>query len=227
MSGTKAASLAGVKRKREATKEGRSKNKTKARRQSPSPEAEDPQATILHLEAQIVESRRHYNNIATLLQLAKQHDTQNETAVLAAVTLCRVFSRLIAAGDMTKSKGLPEPEVVIVQWLKERYREYLSLLLEQFLRSEDLSIQSVGLTLVMRLVKEESKGEKQYNWKHGPLSRLVEILLHLPEQGGVLEEFSEKYFKPFDDIRFYTFQAVTYVLRQCVGFVANAPAVIY
>jgi U3 small nucleolar RNA-associated protein 19 len=222
MSGTKAASLAGVKRKREAGKEGRSKSRTKSRRQSHSEEAEDPQATILQLEAQIVESRRHYNNIASLLQLVKQHDTQNETAVLAAVALCRVFSRLIAARDMVKSKGMPESEVVIVQWLKERYREYQDFLLEQYLRSENAPTQSVGLTLVMRLVKEESKGQKEYNWKHGPLSKLVEILLHLPEQGGVLEEYAEKYFKPFDDIRFYTFQAVTYVLRHWEWTMANA-----
>jgi U3 small nucleolar RNA-associated protein 19 len=212
MAGVKAVNMSGVKRKRDASKTERSQGKTsksKSRRQSSSAEAEDPHATILELEAQIVESRRHYNNIATLLQLAKQHESQNETAVLAAVTLCRVFSRLLSGGDMVKSKGMPESEVVIVQWLKERNREYLSVLLEQYLRSENSSTQSVGLTLLMRLVKEESKGQKEYNWKHGPLSRLVEILLHLPEEGGVVDEFAEKYFKPFDDIRLYTFQTIT------------------
>lgn len=103
---------------------------------------------------------------------------------------------------------MPESEVVIVQWLKERYREYQGLLLEQYLRSGNPATQSVGLTLLMRLVKEESKEQKDYNWKHGPLTRLVEVLLHLPEQGGALEEYAEKFFQPFDDIRFYTFQVL-------------------
>jgi U3 small nucleolar RNA-associated protein 19 len=222
MAGVKATNMAGTKRKREVGKEEGTKSKTKTRRRSASSEAEDPQATILALEAQIVESRRHYNNIATLFQLARQHDTQNESAVLASVTLCRVFSRLLSAGDMVKSKGMPESEVVIVQWLKERFREYQNLLLEQYLRSENASTQSVGLTLLMRLVKQESKGQKEYNWKHGPLSRLVETLLHLPEQGGVLDEYAEKYFKPFDDIRFYTFQSITYVNRGLLKGSANS-----
>jgi U3 small nucleolar RNA-associated protein 19 len=65
----------------------------------------------------------------------------------------------------------------------------------------------------MRLVKEESKGQKEYNWKHGPLSRIVETILFLPEEEGLTEEFAEKYFKPFDDIRFYTFQIITNVLE--------------
>ncbi|KAF2750664.1 nucleolar complex protein 4 [Sporormia fimetaria CBS 119925] len=207
----KAATIAGVKRKREVTADGKTKSRSKSRTKS-SDDAADPQETILHLEAQIVESRRHYNNIATLLQLARQHDTHNEKAVLASVSLCRVFSRLLAAGDMVKSKGMPEAEVVIVQWLKERYREYLDLLLDQYLRSEAPATQSVALTLLMRLVKEESKGQKEYNWKHGHLSRLVEILLHLPGEGGVTDEFAEKYFKPYDDIRFYTFQCIADVL---------------
>ncbi|KAF2271958.1 CBF-domain-containing protein [Westerdykella ornata] len=212
MAGVKAATQAGVKRKRESGKEERSKSKVKARRQSSSDEVDDPQATILQLEAQIVESRRHYNNIVTLIQLARKHETENDSAVLAAVALCRVFSRLLSAGDMVKSKGMPESEVVIVQWLKERYREYQEMLLGDYLRSDNPPTQSVGLTLLMRLVKEESKGQREYNWKHGHLPRLVEMLLHLPEQGGVLDEFAEKYFRPFDDVRFYTFQTVTNVL---------------
>lgn len=205
--------MAGVKRKRVPGKEERPSTKTKTRRRSPSTEQEDPQVAILQLEAQINESRRHLNNIATLLQLAKQQDTQNEKATLAAVSLCRVFTRLLAGGDMVKSKGMPESEIVIVQWLKERYREYLTILLDQYLRSQSAPAQSVGLTLLMRLVKEESKAQKDYNWKHGPLSRIVEAILFLPEESHIVEEFGEKYFKPYDDIRFHTFQTIANILE--------------
>jgi U3 small nucleolar RNA-associated protein 19 len=205
----KAENMSGIKRKRSSLREEKVSGKKKALKKAPSPDAKDPQATILQLEAQILESRRHYNNLATLLQLAKEHETENETAILAAVALCRVFSRLLSGGDMVKSKGMPESEVVIVQWLKERYREYQSILIEHYMRRGSPPTQSVGLTLIMRLVKEESKGQKEYNWKHGPLSRIVETILFLPEEEGLTEEFAEKYFKPFDDIRFYTFQIIT------------------
>ncbi|KAF2132877.1 CBF-domain-containing protein [Dothidotthia symphoricarpi CBS 119687] len=212
MPGTKSASLAGAKRKRDPSKPERREHKSKSRRKSPSDHGDDAQSDILHLEAQILESRRHYNNIATLLQLAKQPDAENEAPILAVVALCRVFSRLLATGDMVKSKGMGEAEAVIVSWLKERYKDLLDVLLDDFLRSDQPAKQSVALALVMRLVKEESKAQKDYNIKNGPLSRLVEVLLLLPQDDLNRDEFAEKYFKQFDDVRYHTFQTIKNVL---------------
>jgi U3 small nucleolar RNA-associated protein 19 len=200
------AALAGIKRKRESSKVERRPSKSKPRPTS-SKEGYDPQTEITRLESQIVESRKHYNNIATLLQLAKDFAHEYETSILAAVALCRVFTRLLSSGDMVKSKGMAESEGLIVSWLKERYREYVSALLGQFIRSEHAPKQSVGLTLLIRLVKEESK-QRDYNWKKSPLSKTVETLLLLPDGDATREEFAEKYFNIFDDIRFYTFQII-------------------
>jgi U3 small nucleolar RNA-associated protein 19 len=217
MSGSKVPGLTGVKRKRESNKVERPRIKSRTRRKSPSAEETDPQAEIQHLEAQVLESRRHYNNIATLLQKSKNQDPEDEASILAAVALCRVFARLLSTNDMVKSKGMAASEVVIVQWLKERYREYQDILLDHYLRGEHASTQSVALTLLMRLVKEESKTEQEYNWKHGPFSRIVEAILMLPEDNSTKEEFVEKYFKQFDDIRFHTFKAVKNFLSTDLG----------
>ncbi|KAH8732711.1 CBF/Mak21 family-domain-containing protein [Phaeosphaeriaceae sp. PMI808] len=206
MPGKTTASHAGVKRKRDPAKSERRESKSKTRRKSPSEdEGEDLQAEILQLEAQILESRKHYNNIATLIQRARHSDVENEAPILAAVALCRIFSRLLATGDMTKSKGMAEAEAVIALWLRERYSEFLGILLDDFLQSEDPARQSVALTLLMRLVKEESKAQKDYNIKNGPFPRLVQTLLQLPAEDTNREEFAEKYFKQFDDIRYHTF----------------------
>lgn len=212
MPGTKAAAvtaMSGAKRKRDASKSDRGESKSKSRRKSSSSDdGEDIQSEIVQLEAQILESRRHYNNIATLLQRAKQSDAENEGPILAAVALCRVFSRLLVTGDMVKSKGMSEAEGVIVSWLKERYRELCQVLLDDFLRSEHPPKQSVALTLLMRLAKEEAKSQKDYKLKHGILPRLVEVLLRLPLDDLNREEFAEKYLKQFDDIRYQTFQTI-------------------
>lgn len=200
----------GTKRKRDPSKAERRESKTKSRRKSPSEDGEDIQTTIVQLEAQILESRRHYNNIATLIQLAKQPSAENEGSILAAVALCRIFSRLLVGGDMLKSKGMGEKEVVVVGWLKERYRELLDLLLADFLQSEEPAKQSVALTLLMRLVKEESQAQKDFTVKNSPFPRLVEILLSLPADDLNREEFAEKFFKQYDDIRYQTFQIIRY-----------------
>jgi U3 small nucleolar RNA-associated protein 19 len=212
MPGTSTASHAGVKRKRDPNKPVRRESKTKARRTSPSEEGDDPQAEILQLEAQIVESRKHYNNIATLLKTARQPDAENEAPILAVVALCRVFSRLLATGDMVKSKGMGEAEAVIAAWLKERYKEFTDVLMTDFLQSEHPLKQSVALTLLMRLVQEESKAQKDYSVKSGPLLKLVETLLFLPADDPNRDEFAEKYFKQYDDIRYYTFQTIKSIM---------------
>jgi U3 small nucleolar RNA-associated protein 19 len=208
MAGTKSAGLAGVKRKRDPSKPERRESKAKSRRKSPSEDGEDTQSEILQLEAQILESRRHYNNIATLLQHANRPGAEIEGPILAAVALVRVFSRLLVTGDMVKSKGMGEAEAMIVAWLKARYQELLNVLLDNFLRSEHPPKQSVALTLVMRMVKEEATAQKGYQLKSSPLSRLLQVLLSLPEDDLNREEFAEKYFKLFDDIRYQTFKTI-------------------
>jgi U3 small nucleolar RNA-associated protein 19 len=208
MPGKTAASHAGVKRKRDPSRPERRESKSKSRRKSLSEDGDDPQAEILQLEAQILESRKHYNNIATLLKLARQPDAENEAPILAVVALCRIFSRLLATGDMAKSKGMGEAEAVIASWLKERYKEFQDVLFKDFLQSGLPPKQSVALTLLMRLVQEESKHDKNYNVKNGPLLKLVETLLFLPADDPNREEFAEKYFKQFDDIRYHTFQTI-------------------
>jgi len=212
MSGKTTNSHAGVKRKRDPSKPERREPKTKSRRKSPSEDGDDVQAEILQLETQILESRKHYNNIATLLQLARPSEADNEAPILAVVALCRVFSRLLATGDMVKSKGMPETEAVIVSWLKGRYQEYKDALLNGFLRSEAPPKQSVALTLLMRLVKVEATAQKDNNVKNGPLPRLIEALLQLPLDDPNRDEFAEKYFKIFDDVRFHAFQTIKSIL---------------
>jgi U3 small nucleolar RNA-associated protein 19 len=211
MPGKTTASHAGVKRKRDSSKPERRESKSKSRRKSPSEHGDDPQAEILQLEAQILESRKHYNNIATLLQLARQSEAENEAHILAVVALCRIFSRLLATGDMVKSKGMGEAEALVASWLKERYKEYLDVLFNDFLQSDHPPKQSVALTLLMRLVKEESQ-RKDYTVKTGPLLRLIETLLLLPADDPNRDEFAEKYFKQFDDIRYHTFQTINNVM---------------
>ncbi|KAJ4307940.1 Maturation and nuclear export of 40S ribosomal subunits interacting protein [Neodidymelliopsis sp. IMI 364377] len=218
MPGTKTAPPAGVKRKRDPAKAERRESKSKKRQKSPAShddhhaDVDDPQTEILHLEAQILESRRHYNNIATLLQRCNASHPAADAPILAAVALCRVFSRLLAAGDMVKSKGMGDAEALVVSWLKERYREFVDTLLLSFLRSDNPAKQSVALTLLMRLVKEESKATKDYNLTKGPLSRLVEALLFLPHGDANRDEFAEKYFKHFDDVRFHAFKTIKNLL---------------
>ncbi|KAL2352329.1 CBF/Mak21 family-domain-containing protein [Cryomyces antarcticus] len=177
---------------------------------------EDPQAQILLLETEILESRKHYNNIVTLISTAKQCDAQDGRNTLACVALCRVFCRLMAAGNMVNSKGMPENEAVIVRWLRERYSEYVETLLA-LLRSKDTTEQSTALTLIMRLVKQEAVGHQAGNghmWRTGLFASLVRTILDCSEASSLREEFVEKFVEEYDDIRYHAFEITAAVLGE-------------
>lgn len=104
---------------------------------------DDEQGRIQQLEDQIAESRKYYNNIVTLLSMV---NAESETPHIAvAVSLCRVFCRLIAGGQLNKPEGASEQDQILVAWLKERYQDYQKALVT-ILRNGDAS-QQVGFPL--------------------------------------------------------------------------------
>lgn len=84
----------------------------------------DTLSTIQKLETEIAESRKHYNNIATLISMLNVGESAKNPELAAAVSLCRVFSRLMAAGNFAESSRAAENEKIVTAWLKERCLEY-------------------------------------------------------------------------------------------------------
>jgi U3 small nucleolar RNA-associated protein 19 len=172
---------------------------------------EDVQAQILLLETEIFESKKNYNNILALIKLLRDDEEDAGSSVVAAISLCRVFTRLMVSGEMLKRQGTTEKEVVVVKWLKERYSEYKTAIL--VLLGEE-GISSTALTLCMRLLKTEGQhlyNSKEYTFPTKFLTEIVRVLLKPGSEGSVRKEFSEKHVEENDDIRFYTLEAVELV----------------
>lgn len=169
---------------------------------------DDPQAKILLLETAILESKRHYNNITTLLHIARRQDENEHEALLATVALCRIFIRLLAAGSLLRKDNSAEKDVILVHWLRDRLVEYNEVLLS-FLTSDDHAL--TALTLSMRLLKAHG----QYPYREGdrhsfPKVFLRDIVAALCRPGAeqVRREFVQKFVDEYDDIRLYTFRAI-------------------
>ncbi|PMD26585.1 nucleolar complex protein-like protein [Hyaloscypha hepaticicola] len=173
---------------------------------------EDAQAQILLLETEIFESKKNYNNITALIKLLRDDDEDADNSIVAAISLCRVFTRLMVSGEMTKREGTTEKEAVVVKWLRERYSEYKTTILT-LLGEEGIS--STALTLCMRLLKTEGqhlRNSKEYNFPTGLLTDIVRVLLKPRSDGSTRKEFSEKYVEENDDVRFYTLEAIEKIL---------------
>ncbi|EHA21472.1 hypothetical protein CBS63078_4072 [Aspergillus niger] len=170
-------------------------------------ETESPNAIadIQQLEDQISESRKYYNNIATLISMLNV-DGSSKPNMTVAVALCRVFSRLIAGGNLTETSRAAENEKIIVAWLKERCREYQKLLLS-IIRESDSSSQISALTLCLCLINERAThlpGDNTQEWTSGLFKGIFEAVVEAKNGQAVLSEFIEKT-KEFEDVRYYTF----------------------
>jgi len=212
MPGIVASDAAGKKRKRSGNEVVAKSSKTSKKSQ----DGEDAQSQILSLETQILESKKNYSNIATLLELCDNGDKNSGSDVAAAVALCRVYCRLMAGEKMIKSKGMKESDLEAVDWLKAQYKLYIRMLCD-ILGGEDEALQSTALTLLMCLVKEETSQDgrrAEQAWKTGTFFHVVRTLVASSETEAAREEFVEKYLEEHDDVRFYTYLAVAQVLSK-------------
>ncbi|KAF5864209.1 hypothetical protein ETB97_008206 [Aspergillus alliaceus] len=166
----------------------------------------DMMAEVSQMEEQIAESRKHYNNIAKLISMLDVDENAANPNLAVAVSLCRVFSRLIAGGDLTETNRAAENEKIIAAWLKERCREYQKAL-SVILREGDTSAKLTALTLCMRLVNERAThipGEDTQVWLSGLFKNVVEAVVETSDT-ALRSEFIEKFANAYEDVRFYTF----------------------
>ncbi|KAJ6129575.1 hypothetical protein N7512_002355 [Penicillium capsulatum] len=170
----------------------------------------DTLSTIQELENQIAESRKHYNNIATLISMLNVEESAEKPELAVAVSLCRVFSRLIAAGNFTESSRAAENEKIVAAWLKERCLEYQRGLFA-IMRKADTASQVTALTLSMRLVKERIThipGADHNVWAT-LFKDIFEAIVEADEGQDLRSEFVTKFVKEYEDVRFHTFGQIS------------------
>ncbi|KAK7969041.1 nucleolar complex protein [Apiospora saccharicola] len=196
-----------LKRKRSKSAD---KPKKRAKSESGSDEDDNAQAEILLLESAILESKKNYNNITRLLDLAR-NKKDGESSVIAMVALTRVFLRLLAQGSMTKKADQSEKETIVIQWLKDRLVDYETVLVEALAEEETAT---TALTLAMRVLKGEGQcrdNKEEYSFPEPFLKDIVHAIIYDGSE-ELREEFCEKYLGEYCDVRYYAFKAMSDVL---------------
>ncbi|CCU81337.1 CBF/Mak21 family protein [Blumeria hordei DH14] len=199
-----------IKRKRPSADQRLSK---RVRSDSSEIQTENEQDRILLLEKDILASKKNYNSIATLIQIFGSTERDLDSALLAGVSLCRIFTRLLVTGSMSKQQKASEKAIVVVKWLKDQYLKYKKIL-TQLLSDDDLS--STALSICMKLLKIEgqnSSSSTDYEFPTPSLHAILRVLVNTGEFNYGRNEFAKKYVDVYDDIRFYTFEAIEKILK--------------
>ena len=202
----------GAKKRKNVKEGGKSSSKRRAVEDAGGDDgADEMMSRIAELEIQVSESRKYYNNIATLLAMLGVEENVKKPNLAVAVSLCRVFSRLLAGGSMTEASRAAENEKIIGAWLKERCQEYQRALVTM-MREGNASAQVTALTLSMRLVSERAThipGAETQVWTSGPFKSVFEAVVEADDGQALQSEFTEKFVTTCDDVRYFTFAQIS------------------
>lgn len=159
---------------------------------------------VLRLEAELSNGQSSLNNITHLLDLAKSDDV--ETLEQGLLSLYKVFKKLITLEKLKK----PEVEEIptIVKWLRERYSEYTSLLLET-VSHRKASLQLSAITLYLRILRDDPLNPNPGFFPVESYGRLINALLRIENlQDSTKVNLREDYLEKFEDLRFYFYKFV-------------------
>ncbi|KAF2226512.1 CBF/Mak21 family-domain-containing protein [Elsinoe ampelina] len=194
--------------------DGHTSKRRVAQRRDESGSEDDIQEQILQLESDILETGEVQDGVTKLLKTFKSKQQDLEARLGSGVALCRIFYRFIAAERLVKVKGLSLEEKDEVDWLREHLEVFVRGLCK-LLSQDDPQAQSTALTLLMRIVKAEvsqSETRSSQAWKNGAFHSLVRTLVFQTDLEGPRAEFVETFVEEHDDVRFYTYLAVTRAL---------------
>jgi U3 small nucleolar RNA-associated protein 19 len=203
----KAASTERLKRKRSSSTHEKPTERRQRASSTSSNDSEDASAKILSMEEGILESRKNYNDITILLSTANNFKNGGQESMLSTVVLCRIFIRLLTQGSLIAKKTLSEKDLVVVGWLKERFAEFKKILVN-IIQDEELA--TPALTLCMKTLKAEGEflyDKDEYTFPRAFLREIVSSLFE-SENEDVIKAYVEEYVEQYDDIRYFTFNAV-------------------
>ncbi|KAG0198449.1 hypothetical protein BGX28_008075 [Mortierella sp. GBA30] len=173
------------------------------------------------LERQVAESKTYLNNIVTLLQFC---DNDSPKIIHAAIhALSRVFSPMLSRGELQKPKKVSaeDKKATVTLWLRDNYVKFLNRTCE-VLNLPEAGLQIPALKILLDLVKLESTYLSNLSGGHHFANdlyyRIVDALLNCTNMSQpLLDEFTQKYFGFYDDLRFYFLKNAAVIINTALG----------
>jgi U3 small nucleolar RNA-associated protein 19 len=198
------------------TAEGAKRPSKKRRPAVPAPSDKQQPAVeeehIRALETAISESKKNYNNIVALFDIARSESGTPESRALATVALVRVFVRLLTTGNLVLRPNLSDKERTVVCWLRDWHAQLRKLLVGRISESNGAGgadDAAVVVTLAMRLLKAEQHlhDKAEYFFPRQFLADLLEAVLGSGD-GVAMDTFVGDFVKKFVDVRFFAAKAM-------------------
>ncbi|OBZ89436.1 hypothetical protein A0J61_02522 [Choanephora cucurbitarum] len=162
--------------------------------------------------------KSNLNNIVEIFKYAKNPNPQ--TAHAAIHSLGRVFTALLASGDLRKPKHVDEnsAKFKVFTWLREQYLDYLKYV-RSLLSSDEPGLQLPALNILLANIKSESESVMNNNGSYhfanavyGPIVKAIITSTNFNEH--IRKELVEKYLNVYDDLRHYFLKDAAEIMDQ-------------
>ncbi|KAF9928816.1 hypothetical protein FBU30_002087 [Linnemannia zychae] len=165
------------------------------------------------LERQVAESKTHLNNI-----------NDSPKIVHAAMhALFRVFSPMLTKGELQRPKKATaeDKKATVTLWLRDNYVKYLNRMCT-ILDLPEPGLQVPALKILLDIVKLESANlailSGSHHFANDLYLNVVEALLNCKNMSApLLDEFTQKYFGFYDDLRFYFLKNAAQIINTALG----------
>lgn len=158
---------------------------------------------IANLEQEIHASQRHWNNIAILIDLARQEQASKRAVLPATTALCHVFSRFFMEGRLGNTKGPSarnRDQYELKRWLQDRLEDYLRVLWK-LMKENTEDYQSLGMALTMELASRQLQNDSpDGSGSRTVFGQLVRLVLRHRSQERLCDQFVDVYVQQFDDV---------------------------
>jgi len=199
----------GIKKKR---KRDDDQPQTEVHKRRAVPTGQGSSHDIEQLEKRIVENpSKNRKDVETLIRTIDLSDSGSKINLKAAIALCKVFSRLVASGTLTKNGHDNEQSHELSGWYVQQYGIYRMALMK-LLRSVSASQRLPVVHLCWRVLEQDAELLHHLVWDSDSMFRpLLAAVIEMPDGADIRETYVGEYMNACHDCCYHSLAYLSYV----------------
>lgn len=176
------------------------------------PNTESASSEIELLERRITEDpSKNCHDLDTMIQMFDLAKPNARTNLRVGVALCKVFSRLIVSGSLTKNDHGSKRSQKLAEWYVQQYG-YYRMTIVKLLRTASAAQRLPIVQLCWRVLEQDAELLDHSVWVSGSIFKpLLSALIELPDAKDIREIYVGEYMNSCHDCYYRSLECFSYV----------------
>jgi U3 small nucleolar RNA-associated protein 19 len=161
---------------------------------------------------------RYHHNVDILLRLIDSDKPDATENLKVAVSMCRIFSRLIAAGSLEQDSNEPKSAKDIANTYLRHYKHYQTAVVK-LLKLASPAQQLPILHLCWKIFEQDAELWKSAVWESASIfPSLLSALIEIPDGREIRNTFVSECMSQCHDFSYYALVYISYVYPNALAF---------